>query len=123
MKECEIVSTEHEVEITMRMTVAHKHALTQALELMARIGMGQFNEIAGVFGIEDESSTLHERRVAVEQACKRVLMPDMLFGGYYGIHNEKTPMVSKRAWELLQAIQKHSRQAQISGDPLPEVVR
>lgn len=82
----------------------HTHTLLAVLELAARIGMGQFGEIADfVDTIKDGDTTIWQRRESTEKALKEILMPE-LRQGYFAIHNKNVPQKSRCAWELYATI-------------------
>lgn len=82
----------------------HTHTLLASLELAARIGVGQFGEIADfVDTIKDGETTIWQRRESTEKALKAILMPE-LRQGYFAMHNEKVPRNSRCAWELYATI-------------------
>lgn len=119
--------------IAITLTDSHLGALTTALELLARCGMGQFGQLAdAVDNIkgDDTGSTIWERREAVEAACRSILTPELFSRGYYAMHNDKVPKRCQRAWELYDAIRfargdggVWSREPMpITGEPMPKCV-
>jgi hypothetical protein len=107
------------IEYRLKMTSEHRGALTRALEIVARAGMGQFRELADMFTPQD-GVTMDDHGQRFERVAKDLLTPELWGGAYHGIRNDKTPMTSKLAWELLEAMTNPPNRCEgLSGQPLP----
>lgn len=110
-----------QIEYRVTMTKQHAAALQQALEIVGRAGMGQFVELADMFGPQD-GTTIYDHGQNFEIAARAMLIPDLPGRCYYGIRNDKTPKVSKLAWELLEGFRHTTNRCEgLSGLPLPIV--
>lgn len=86
--------------VTMDLTPDQFNAMQQALETMARIGMGQFRSVSDVFPASgwDEGQQ-------VEEELKPILTPGLSSRGhYYSISSREVPKNCKLAWELYQSL-------------------
>lgn len=100
------------IKVTMKLTGDQFAAMQQALETLARIGMGQFQAVSDVF----PDSGWDERSQA-EQALKPILTPALDPGGhYYSIASREVPSHCQIAWELYQSLRKENSW-RLAGNP------
>ena len=108
-----------EIEVRFRMSRDHFIAMQRALELEARLGMGQFYQIAESVDFEFQpDSTWWDRHESLDLACRNILIPDLPARCYRSMHSNKTPLVSKLAWELFAACRKLDVMP-VSEQPMP----
>lgn len=96
--------TAQRLTLTLSLEPEHLSALLDALDLLSRIGMGQFEEVldhAPQIGDVDRN---HARRVLDDA---KVTLTHMEPNAYFSIHDrEHVPEPSRAAFDLLQVVRK-----------------
>jgi hypothetical protein len=99
-------------DIQLNLTLDQAKAVSQALELLNRVGMGQINYLnelvdSGVIPANSNITVSNEIRASIKANFKSIKsllgFPE---GGSYGIGNRNVPMVANHAYEVYKVLAK-----------------
>jgi hypothetical protein len=98
--------------ITLTMDIKRAYSVMRSLELVARIGMGQFKEIAEFMHPFMDWDSKNE----IEIYLKEKLKPELTSNAYYGVACDRVPIDSKVAWGAYQHIRRELSWARAGKD-------
>lgn len=125
-----------DLEVTLTMSRKQAEAIKRACDLLSRVYMGQFREVADYNpGMDASVERYHGTQEALEHV-KREAMPDYPRNAYRGIHHPELPDDARVLYDILRVIDhalawkdnpeggifpRFDEPRQISQEPLPQV--
>lgn len=83
----------------------HAYIIMEALDVYARVKMGQFERIEDFFNDMNLSSDQYQNIREFLPTLKRIVYPNMPMNGSYGIASPENPESSKIAYEIKKTIE------------------